>query len=80
MKIKDLLTEAASKYTKAKFDKLMKDLKHVKREVEADGMNFDDSMAFELANNFLREEDGLEDYIRKNIGAKDVQGWLANQM
>ena len=64
---------------KSKVDAILKDLSHVQAEVEADGMVFDDSFAFEIAQNVIDDNPGLKEYIEQKIGASDYVGWLANQ-
>jgi len=66
--------------TDREFKSIMKDYKNVAKDFEADGMEFDDSVAFEVAGNILREHPSMEAYINRNKGASDAIGWLANQL
>lgn len=72
--------ETAPIYSKSKFDKIMKEIKAGAKDAKADGLDLsDDSIAFEIAQNFLDEYKGLEQYL-DNQGISDAQGWLANQI
>jgi len=64
--------------SKKAFEKILKDLQYVASDYEGDGIPFGDAEAFEVAANVLRDNPGMEDYIKAD-GVQDVQGWLANQ-
>jgi len=65
-------------YTKGKLNKLLRDLKADKNSGEE--MGFNDDQAFDIADGILFDEDGLEEYIRTDMGIQDPQGWLANKI
>ena len=62
-------------WTKGKLDNLIADLQK-DREIN----NFTDDQAFDMAGSILDEEEGLEAFVRRALGIKDVVGWLANQI
>ena len=66
--------------TKTAFDKIVKQLSFVARELEADGMEVDDSIAYEIAGNFMRDNKGMTEYLLKNLGVSDAQGWIADRI
>ena len=69
----------AKQITDAKFKKIMASLKGVATDFELDGMEFTDEVAFDVADGVLADNPGLKEYIVVKIGARDYQGWLANQ-
>jgi hypothetical protein len=69
----------AKQITDAKFKKIMASLKGVSTDFELDGMDFTDDVAFEVARSTLDEHPGLKEYIVAKVGARDYEGWLANQ-
>ena len=60
---------------KDQFEKIMKETRAIKEDVQ---MN--DEMAFDTAEFILASNPGLKEYIQKVIGAWDAQGWLANEI
>ena len=79
---KELFTEASlneAKFTKAKLNKVIKSYSMAQADFEADGFPFDDSVAFQLAQDAMYDNPGMEDYIKNTIGASDAIGWFANQ-
>mgnify|MGYP001421505689 CR=1 FL=1 len=61
--------------TKAKFAKIMKEVKLISQ----DGP-MDDEAAYDTAAFILMDNPGLKEYIQKNVGAFDAQGWLADEI
>ena len=70
----------AKKLTRTQANKIIKMLGNAEADFEADGMEFNDEMAFELAQNVLYDNPGFKEFIIKDIGASDYVGWLANQV
>ncbi len=65
---KELFTESSvneAKFTKANLNKVIKSYSHAQSDFEADGFDFDDSVAFQLAQDAMYENPGMEDYIKK---------------
>lgn len=56
---------------------IRKELNELRNACKENG-EFDDSMAFDIADAFLYDEEGLEEAIKKHIGVVDVQGYVAN--
>ncbi len=80
-KDKFTILEVSKKYSQAKFKKFAKDLKIVKQDLEADfGGRVDDSIAYEIAGNLLRDESGLKEFLAANMGITDAQGWIADRL
>lgn len=69
----------AKQMTDTQFKKIMSELKDVASDFESDGMYFTDDVAFEVARSTLAEHPGLKEYIVVKVGARDYEGWLANQ-
>ena len=65
---------------KSEFDKIIKETNELHWDFEEDGVELDDEMAFDIANNIIRENPGLKEYIQKNIGASDYVGWLMQEI
>ena len=61
--------------TKAQFSKIMKEVKMISQ----DGP-MDDEAAYDTAAWILMDNPGLKEYIQKNVGAFDAQGWLADEI
>lgn len=69
----------AKMLTEAQFKKVIADCRMVALDFSADGMDFTDDVAFDSARALLDDTPGLKEYIVKKIGARDYEGWLANQ-
>ncbi len=69
----------AKMLSEAQFKKVIADCRLVALDFSGDGMEFTDDVAFECAQALLDDTPGLKEYIVKKIGARDYQGWLANQ-
>jgi len=63
-----------AKYTEQKLQTLIKEL----REGAQDAGDIDDSMAFDIADGVLFDEEGLEEYLRDVKGIEDPMGYIAN--
>ena len=61
--------------TKEQFNKIMKEV----RSICLDGP-MDDEAAYDTAAFILMDNPGLKEYIQKNVGAFDAQGWLADEI
>ena len=57
---------------------IKKELNDLKQACKENGEEFDDSMAFDIADSFLDDEKGLKEAIKKCMGITDVQGYVAN--
>lgn len=57
---------------------IIKELNELRSACKENGEEFDDNMAFDIADAFLYDEEGLEEAIKKHIGVVDVQGYVAN--
>ena len=57
--------------TKAQFNMIMKQV----HRICLDGP-MDDEAAYDTAAFILMDNPGLKEYIQKNVGAYDAQGWL----
>lgn len=79
---KEIFTEASKSrgMSTSKFNKIMKMYANVQKDFEADGMDFTDDVAFEIAATAMSDNPGLEAYIKNFIGASDHVGWFANQI
>jgi hypothetical protein len=61
-----------------KYDKLVKDLRRIRDEYEADmGEYMDDSAAYDIAQNILDDNRWLEKYL-KSIGVRDTVDHIAD--
>lgn len=69
----------AKKLSRTKVNEIIGNMAHAEAECTADGMDFTDDVAFELAEGLIYEYSGLKEYIIEDIGATDYVGWLANQ-
>lgn len=65
--------------TKTQFEKIIEDLQSTEADCEMDGIEFDDYIALETAQNALRINPGLKEYIEENFGTVKCDEWLANQ-
>ena len=61
--------------SKSQFTKIMKEVK----QISEDGP-MDDEAAYDTAAWILMDNPGLKEYIQSVVGARDAQGWLADEI
>ena len=59
---------------------MLQSLGFITQELEADGMEVDDSIVYEIAANVMREYSGVEKYLLDKFGVSDAQCWIADRI
>lgn len=76
---KEVDTSFHENWTLAKYAKMCRDCRSDADSEYADSLN-DDMLWFDMASCMLEQGDGLEEFIRDRIGARDVKGCLADDL
>ena len=66
--------------TKETLVEIVESLSGAADDIEADGMEMSDEVAFEIAESVLFDNPGMDKAILKFYGATDAQGWLADRI
>ena len=76
---KELSNQFHENWTLAKYTKMCRDFRSDAQSEYAEELG-NDMLWFDMAESLLEQDDGLTEFIRDRIGAKDVKGCLADDL